>query len=182
MKRPLHEILQPFSPGRIGDAILLFEALAAEGYGIASLKRHLAQRMELMAQRREALSAEQAAFMVDLDKHSPKCPECGRTMTLFGVNVSPRTMIGGAARSIWQCPDIMGCGHEEESERTVLEEHERIGIKGPGWDAIIKPTDSMAPRPARQVDRAEYDDPGRIREKRRAAADARRMATNRRRR
>lgn len=147
MKEPLAEVLKQFSLGQIRDALLIVQALSSAGYrNPAALRRYYDAAMQHHREWVVTQSRELAAYAVDVEKHLPKCPDCGRPMQIVPVNTSPRTRIGGTAKSMWQCSDVLDCGHAIESDNTAAEEWQKIGLKG--FNAITTssgPTEYVQP-------------------------------------
>jgi hypothetical protein len=179
MKRNLHAILQPFSMGRLQEAALIMRTLEREGYGLRALERYLDFVAETIMRRRLHLMAEQESYLIEFERHSPKCPECGKPMFVASVNSGPGEMIGGTAKSMWTCSDTMNCTGTIESERTLSEEIRRVGVPYPTITAnpLAPPVE---PRPC--PEETENPTAGNSRARRKAAADARRAAANRRKR
>jgi hypothetical protein len=181
MKRNLQAILQPFSMGRLQEAALIMRVLEVEGYGLRALERFLDFVRETIMRRRLHLAAEQQNYLIDFDRHAPKCPDCGKPMFIASVNNGPGEMIGGSAKSMWCCADMMKCGGTIESERTVAEEIRRVGVPYPTIAAnpLAAPVD---PKPCPERAEKETTTPTRARgrARRKMAAEARRGAARRR--
>lgn len=180
MKRPLHRILQPFSLGRLQEAALIMRTLAAEGYGLRALERYIDFVAETVMRRSHHLAAEQLAYLIDFERHAPRCPECGKPMFIMSVNGGPGEMIGGSARSMWCCQDTMNCTGTIESERTVAEEIRRVGVPQPTVTANpLAPPTEPAPKPCSHEAVEAVSEPTteeRSRARRKMAAEARRAA------
>lgn len=180
MKRKLHAILQPFSLGRLQEAALIMRTLEEEGYGLRALERYLDFAAETIMRRRLHLAAEQQNYLVDFERHSPKCPDCRKPMFITSVNSRPGEMIGGSAKSMWCCADMMNCGGTIESERTVAEEIRRVGVPYPTIAAnpLAAPVE---PKPCPEKVEKETTTPtgARGRARRKMAAEVRRGAARR---
>lgn len=55
-------------------------------------------------------------------QHSRRCPECGGQVNIFPINTAKGNQVPGDYRSLWYCSEILKCGFEEYSIRTVDEE------------------------------------------------------------
>jgi hypothetical protein len=53
---------------------------------------------------------------------------CGQIMGLIEVNNSPGTMVGGVYKSMWFCPDLLGCGETVYSDRSIHDEAAAYGL------------------------------------------------------
>lgn len=184
MKRNLHAILQPFSLGRLQEAALIMQTLEREGYGLRALERYLGFVSEVAMRRRHHIAAEHQDYLIDIQRQSPRCPDCGKPMFIIAVNNSPRVMIGGTAKSMWCCADMMNCGGTIETERTVGEEIRRLGVPHPTLAAnpLAPPVEPM-PRPCPENSGAQEETQTvmKSRARRKMAAEARRAAAKRRR-
>jgi hypothetical protein len=49
------------------------------------------------------------------------CPECGGGMRIVMVNHGPAYIVGGDYKTLWYCLDVLECGYEEYSEKSVEE-------------------------------------------------------------
>lgn len=73
--------------------------------------------------------ARREAFLVsELKTKSRRCAACGRVMKLSSVNDSPKNQVGGDFKSLWFCPDMIGCGETVYSNLTAMEEAEKYGL------------------------------------------------------
>lgn len=151
-------VLDQYPMGQILDFLVILKEIgktdgSAEGF-LSFAEEHF------RGLRMKALEAMKATQIVAHDHRlmCPRCPECGMPMNLIHVNTSPRNQIGGRWRSMWQCADLVGCGHDELSEKTYDEEvREKFG----GSDPLLSVFRAASP------ERREEDD---LRRKMRRAA------------
>jgi len=140
MKKSLHEILAPFSLGQINDLMNLAETLSANGYNPgASLRRYYDQQLQNRILEMRAGEAGRDALHASFVANSPACPDCGKTLRLIELNSHPWNMVPGDANSMWQCPDMMGCGYEKESKNLPENEYRHYAYGGAGVPITMPP-------------------------------------------
>lgn len=55
-------------------------------------------------------------------ENRPKCPDCGKAMSLGKVNTSKQNQVGGGYHTQWLCPDEKGCGFQNSYSTLTVEE------------------------------------------------------------
>ena len=104
------DIAAPFSYGRLRDALTLLEQMAAGGMGIEDLRREVVRREDA----RKKPVAPARRLLAEIQKKTPRCPQCGRPMALHA---------GDDNDCHWVCKH---CRHSTYCPRPAQDELQRI--------------------------------------------------------
>ena len=136
--------MAPYGIGMVQDAISMFKDIQEHGYTIEDVKNYVSKTIQDYKNLSNTMRMESEAQKAVYSSTSQICPNCGKIMLIFDVNTTNRNKIGGTAKSMWQCEDILGCGYEIESELSRMEEFEKMGM--PKVVAPLYPIPSLSRR------------------------------------
>lgn len=116
--------IQAYSWGFVQDVFTFLKMINEKGYSLDFAMKCILIRKENYMERVKAIRRIEELWR----DRGLKCPECGKQMFLEPVNSGPADQVPGGWRSIWRCVDIVDCGHEELSKKSVGEWLRRLHL------------------------------------------------------
>ncbi|MEJ5360133.1 MAG: hypothetical protein WHT06_15845 [Desulfobacterales bacterium] len=119
-------VIDQFHHGRLQEIVVLLKQMKSSGVTHGEFIDYMDGYF-----REQRIKAHEFLKRVEIDyydakKSYPRCKQCGNAMQLVVVNSNPRNQIGGEWKTMWQCPDMINCGYEELSEKTLEEQFEGL--------------------------------------------------------
>jgi hypothetical protein len=125
----LEKIEEFYGFGLIQDAANILRQMIEDNVSLHDFVGMVDQRIQQGKWQFVEAKKHQDKVMKNLKMNSRRCEECGNLMNLIAVNDIPARQVGGNYQSAWQCINMLSCGHEVYSERSLEEEAKEYKVE-----------------------------------------------------
>lgn len=139
--RKFFDVNQAFTWRFLQDVYTFLRVLNERGYTLSFALQCIRYRKEMERRRIQIIRSVEELWA----KNGLKCRDCGKAMSVEGVNTGPGDQVPGGWKSIWRCVDYVDCGYEELSRKSVAAWLDKLHLR---FTTVHSPSGLKIPKEA----------------------------------